>query len=386
MLSQAQEIQTQLTNWRRDLHMHPELGFRETRTAAMIAEALENLGYRTRRGVGRTGVVGELGSGAPLLAIRADMDALPIQEANSVPYASIHPGVMHACGHDAHVAMALGAATLLSREAWPGTVRFLFQPSEETGDAEGKSGAPRMVEEGAMEGVDLIVALHVDSDTLAGNIRVEAGPASGGVDSFYGKIIGKGAHGARPQEAIDPFYLTAHVILALNAIVSRRLGPFDPAVVSLGSVHGGRTENVIPEQVELSGTLRYTEVRVREQIHAEIERAFQLARVWGGSYDLRFEHGALPMINHPLAVQFIREAAVALLGIDHVLPIKRDLGAEDFGSFLAAAPGAMFMLGARRVGDERRAHSPTFDIAEEALPVGTAVLADTALRYLRSTR
>jgi amidohydrolase len=130
MLSQAQEIQTQLTNWRRDLHMHPELGFRETRTAAMIAEALENQGYRTRGGVGRTGVVGELGGGAPVFAIRADMDALPIQEANSVPYASIHTGVMHACGHDAHVAMALGAATLLSREAWPGTVRFLFQPSE----------------------------------------------------------------------------------------------------------------------------------------------------------------------------------------------------------------------------------------------------------------
>jgi amidohydrolase len=384
MLSQAHTLQSQLSQWRRDIHMHPELGFHETRTATVVAEAFEKLGYRTRRGVGRTGVVAEFGSGAPVVALRADMDALPIQEANSEPYASVHPGVMHACGHDAHVAMALGAATLLSQKTWRGTVRFLIQPSEEFSDAEGLSGAPRMIEDGAMEGVDLVIALHVDVDTPAGNIHVEAGPACGGVDSFSGQVIGQGAHGAHPHEAIDPFYLTAHVILALNAIVSRRLNPFDPAVVSLGLVHGGHAENVIPDKVELAGTLRYTEARVRQQIHTEIERAFQLARAFGGDYRLQITQGSLPMINHPRAVEIIREAAGDLLGPDHVLPMVKDLGAEDFGSFMALAPGAMFMLGARRVGDERIANSPTFDIDEAALPVGTAILAETAWRYLRS--
>jgi amidohydrolase len=384
MLKQAQELQSQLVAWRRDLHMHPELGFQETRTAAVVAEALGKLGYRVRSGVGRTGVLGELGQGRPVVAIRADMDALPIQEANPVPYASTLPGVMHACGHDAHVAMALGAAQLLAGASWPGTVRFLFQPSEEAGDAEGLSGAPRMIEDGAMQGVDFVIAQHVDTDTPVGTIRIDAGPASGGVDSFFGQVIGRGAHGARPHEAIDPFCLAAHVILALNTIVSRHLSPFDPAVVSLGSIHGGHTQNVIPDQIDLTGTLRYTESRVQNQIHAEIERAFQVTRALGGDYKLRFERGSLPMMNHPDAVELIRNVAGDVLGPEHVLSMEKDLGAEDFATFLAAAPGAMFLLGARRTGDERLAHNPRFDIDEAALPVGTAILAASALRLLNN--
>ena len=386
MLKDAQELQPQLVAWRRDIHMHPELGFEEKRTAALVAETLEKQGYRVRSGVGRTGVVGELGQGTPVVAIRADMDALPIDEANPVPYASTHRGIMHACGHDAHVAMALGAAMLLSRTRWPGTVRFLFQPSEEVGDAEGISGAPRMLEDGAMQGVDFVIAQHVDVDTAVGNIRVEAGPASGGVDSFFGKVIGKGAHGARPQESVDPFCLAAQIILALNTIVSRRLNPFDPGVVSLGSIHGGHTQNVIPSEIDLTGTLRYTEPRVQSQIHAEIERAFQVARALGGDYTLRFERGSLPMMNDAMAVQLVREAAGDVLGPGHALTMEKDLGAEDFAVFLAAAPGAMFLLGARRAGDERLAHNPRFDIDENALPYGTAMLAEITLRYLNRPR
>ncbi|MEW6092475.1 MAG: M20 family metallopeptidase [Chloroflexota bacterium] len=383
MLDKAKAIQDQLIAWRRDFHMHPELGFQETRTAAKVAEILEGFGYSVRGGVGRTGVVADLGSGSPRIAVRADMDALPIQEANDAPYCSQEAGVMHACGHDAHTAMALGAALLLSREQFPGSVRFLFQPSEEVGDEEGISGAPRMIADGAMQGVDMVIALHVDPATAVGNICIEAGAVSGGVDSWFGAVIGKGCHGAYPHLGLDPFTLTAQVILALNAIVSRRLHPFDPAVVSIGSLHGGQTENVIPERVELSGTLRYTEKRVQEQIHAEMRRAFEVACALGGDYDLRFEIGTPPMQNHPDGAALIQAAAADLLGREHILPFRKDLGAEDFGCFLELAPGAMFTLGTLIEGDERIGHSPRFDIDERALPIGAAMLAESTLLYLR---
>ncbi len=383
MLSNAKMIQDQLVAWRRDFHMHPELGFQETRTSAQVAEIAQALGCRVKKGIGRTGVIAELGQGKPIFALRADMDALPLQEANQLVYASQNPGVMHACGHDSHTAMLLGAAALLSKETFPGTVRFLFQPSEEVGDREGISGAPRMIEDGAMDSVDMVLALHVDPSLPVGDISVDEGPASGGVDSWFGAIIGKGGHAARPHDTIDPFYLTAHVIFAINAIISRRLFAFDPAIISIGSLHGGKTENIIPERVTITGTLRYMEKKVREQIHTEIRRAFELVRPLGGDYDLRFEIGTPPMQNHPAAVHLIRHSAGAALGEKHISEPKEDLGAEDFGCFSELAPGAMFMLGTRIEGDERLGHNPYFDIDENALPIGTAILADCALRFLR---
>jgi len=278
--------------------------------------------------------------------------------------------------------MLLGAAALLAKENFPGTVRFLFQPSEEVGDEDGISGAPRMIEDGAMQDVDMVIALHVDSSTPVGDIRVESGPASGGVDSWFGTIIGKGGHAAKPHETIDPFYISAHVILALNAIISRRISAFEPAVVSVGSMHGGHTQNVIPDRVEMTGTLRYTETSVQEKIHAEINRAFELTRALGGDYELRYEIGTPPMQNHPEAVKLIRAAAGSLLGGEHILLMQKDLGAEDFGCFSEMAPGAMFLLGTLIEGDERVGHNPRFDIDERALPIGTAILAECALRFL----
>jgi amidohydrolase len=383
MLNKTRTIQEQIITWRRDFHMHPELGFLEMRTSSCVAEIAGKLGCRVRRGVGRTGVVAELGEGKPIIALRADMDALPLQEANQVPYVSQNPGVMHACGHDSHTAMLLGAAALLAKEKFPGTVRFLFQPSEEVGDEEGISGAPRMIADGVMDSVDMVIALHVDPATPVGDIRVDSGPASGGVDSWFGTVIGRGGHGAKPHEIVDPFYITAHIIFALNAIVSRRLHPFNPAVVSIGSIHGGYTENVIPERVEITGTLRYTESRVQKQIHAEIKRAFEMAQSLDGDYELRLEIGTPPMQNNPDAVELIREAARGLLGKEHILLPTKDLGAEDFGCFSEIAPGAMFSLGTRIEGDERMGHSPRFDVDERALPIGTAILAESTLRFLR---
>ncbi len=338
MLEKARAMLTQLIDWRRDFHMHPELGFKETRTSARVAEVLEQFGYRVKRNVGRTGVVADIGSGKPLVAIRADMDALPLQETNQVSYASMNPGVMHACGHDGHMAMGLGAAALIGGEKIPGTVRFLFQPSEEVADAEGLSGAQRMIQDGAMDGVEMIIALHVDPVTPAGAIRIDSGPASGGVDSWFGEIIGKGGHGAHPHQTIDPFYITSHVILALNGIVSRRLNPFDPAVVSVGSLHGGFTENVIPERVKLTGTLRYTEKRVQEQLHAEIQRAFEISRTLGGDYDLKFETGTPPMINSVEVSRLIESAAVEMLGQGKCPPLEKRIRCGGFWLLYGTCP------------------------------------------------
>jgi amidohydrolase len=382
VLKRADEIEEQLVAWRREFHMRPELGFQETRTAARVAEEMESLGYRVRTGVGRTGVVAELGQGQPIVAIRADMDALPIQEANDVPYASRVPGVMHACGHDAHTAIGLGVATLLAQETFPGTVRFLFQPAEEVGDEEGISGAPRMVEDGAMEGVDAVLAVHVNVAVPVGDITIDAGPASAGVDTFYATIIGRGGHGAMPHIVVDPIYITAQIILALHGIVSRRLHPTAPAVISIGSIHGGQAENVIPGRVEMSGTIRFMEVEVQKQIHAEIERALGIAQVLGGDYALEFELGGLPMINDTGVVQLLREVGTDLLGAGHLQAPKAEMGAEDFGVFSNLAPGAMFMLGCRIEGDERKAHNARFDIDERCLPVGAAILAEATLRLL----
>lgn len=386
----ARRMRKQLIAWRRQFHRYPELGFQEFRTAETAARILERLGGRVRRGVGKTGVLADFGLPAgqgPCIALRADMDALPIQEANPVPYASRRKGVMHACGHDAHVAMALGAAALLSKFSdLPGTVRILIQPCEETNDSEGLSGAGRMLADGALEGVDLILAQHVAPGTPTGQIRLEAGPASGGVDSFFGRILGAGGHGAYPHQALDPFVLSAHVIIALNSIVSRRLDPIQPAVVSLGTLHGGLAENVIPAHVDLAGSLRYSDPQIQQQIHTEIKRAFELARTLGGDYELRFDLGTPPMINHPQAVDLLRRSASQIIGEANILLLRKDLGAEDFGVFSAQIPGTMFSLGVRLEDEPRRLHSPTFDLDENALEIGTAIMAQAAWEHLHRNR
>ncbi|HNK62742.1 MAG TPA: M20 family metallopeptidase, partial [Anaerolineales bacterium] len=286
MLKQANAISEELIEWRRDFHMHPEISFDVHRTAGIVADELEKMGYRVKRGVGKTGVVAEIGEGGRVVAIRADMDALPIIEQNETDYVSQTPGKMHACGHDSHTAMALGAAQLLAREKFNGRVRFLFQPSEETADEEGKSGAMRMYDEGAVTGVDYVIAQHVDPTSPVGTIAINEGPSSGGVDSWFAVIKGKGGHGAYPHATIDPYVLLAHVIMGLNAIVSRRLDPFEAAVVSIGAVSAGVAENVIPDRIEMKGTLRFTSLEAQQKIRAEVTRVFEIAKTLGGDYEL----------------------------------------------------------------------------------------------------
>jgi amidohydrolase len=385
MLKQAHAISEELIEWRRDFHMHPETGFDVYRTAGIVADELEKMGYRVKRGVGKSGVVADIGEGGKMVAIRADMDALPLQELNDSEFKSQVDGKMHACGHDSHTAMALGAAQILAKESLNGRVRFLFQPSEESADEEGKSGAVRMSEDGAMDDVDYVIAQHVDPSKPVGSIYISSGPCSGGVDSWFGVIQGRGGHGAYPHHTVDPFYLLSHVIFALNAMISRRLDPFAPAVVSIGSVNGGFTENVIPDNIKITGTLRYTTHEIQKQVHEEIKRAFETVKALGGDYTLKLEIGAPPMINNAEVTEMIQTVGKDLLGAGNVHPGEKTLGAEDFGSFMEHAPGAMFMLGTRKEGHEQYPfHHPRFDIEERAFPLGTAILAETALRFLKS--
>ncbi len=384
MLKQAHAISEELIEWRRDFHMNPETGFDVHRTAGIVADELEKMGYRVKRGVGKTGVVAEIGEGGKLVAIRADMDALPIFEQNETDYVSKNTGKMHACGHDSHTAMALGAAHLLTKEKLNGRVRFLFQPSEETADDEGLSGAQRMEQEGAVIGVDYVIAQHVDPTSPVGTIAISEGPSGGGVDTFFATIIGKGGHGAYPHTTVDPFVLLSHVIIALNGIVSRRIDPYEPAAVSIGVVNGGFAENVIPETVTMKGTLRFTSMDVQKKIREEVTRAFEITKALGGNYELEFEFGGMPLINDKFVSKVIGEVGKDLLGADNVHEMHKSLGAEDFPEFLKNAPGAMYTIGTMIPGREvYELHHPKFDLDERALPIGTAILVETALRFLK---
>jgi amidohydrolase len=387
MLSKARALHPRLIELRRTIHRNPELGFDVHRTAELVARTLGELGVEVQTGVGKTGVVGYLGDGdGPVIGIRADMDALPILEANTFEHASQVPGNMHACGHDGHTTMLLGVAMLLSKEKLPGQIRLLFQPSEEDSDDEGISGAPRMIDDGALKGVDHVIALHVDSTLDTGQIRVDAGKVSGAVDTFRAHVIGKGGHGAHPDWTNDPIWITAQVLNALYAVPSRRVDPFQPSVLSLGIVRGGEASNVIPPSMYLEGTLRSMDNTVREQLISEVERCLQLARALGGDYKLEIERGYPSMFNDAGVVNRMREVSRELLGADSLAEPRQTMGAEDFAYMTQLAPGAMFNLGTKKPGDEPRyAHTPDFDIDEDALPIGAAMLAETALRLMRTS-
>ena len=385
VFAQARALEAQVTTWRRDIHMYPELGFQERRTAQLVADALQGMGIRVETGIGKIGVVGHLGEGRPAIGIRADMDALPLQEMNDAPYASKTPNIMHACGHDAHTAILLAVAKLLSQmEDRPaGEIRFLFQPSEEIGDYEGKSGATRMIEDGALEGLDAVIALHVASDIPSGQIEIQSGYALAAVDTFDATIHGEGCHGAYPHLGEDPIFILAQVINAIHGIRARRVNPVRPVVISIGSVHAGDAPNIIPHDVHITGTIRSYDDETRQQLLDELERALGVTRALGGDYALRIEEGNAPMYNDPDVAETIRLVAEEMLGEDALHPGEASMGSEDFGCMTELVPGAMFWLGAQ-IGDENRPHhSPYFDLDEKAFPVGVAMLVETACRLLR---
>lgn len=381
----SEEERDYLVSLRRALHRNPELSWREERTAAVLEEALHWAGAVDVRRVAGTGVVGSIpGSqrSTHRVAVRGDIDALPIQEANSIPFASEIPGVMHACGHDVHAAWTVGAALLLRRQPALYDTTVVLQPAEEVGE-----GARAILESGALDGVAAIFGGHVDRRFDVGEVVVQPGPMAAAADTFRVVLLGKGAHGARPHEAADPVVGAAALVQALQTIVARRLDPAHPAVVTVGAIHGGEAPNVIPEQVVLEGTLRTTQPDVRELVHAEVRRlARGVAATYGLEVTVDIEHGPPPLINHPEATLWAREAVLELLGAEALRPYGTiNLAGEDFACYLERIPGAFLRIGARDPNREWwPAHSPRFLPAEESLFVGAAVLAACARRAAAS--
>jgi amidohydrolase len=377
----------EMVRLRRTIHANPELAFEEIATSNLVAETLEKAGVSIRRGVAKTGVVGTLrgAKGGKVVALRSDMDALPIQEATGLPFASKNPGKMHACGHDSHTAIGLGAAMILSelRDEIEGEVRFLFQPSEERNPG----GAPFMIEDGALDGVSEIYGLHVLSQADAGSVGFCPGEMMASADELYITIKGHSGHGARPQHAIDPIVTTAQVILALQTLISRNLDPFAHGVITIGSIHGGFAPNIIPGEVKLIGTLRSMSKEWRTYAHRRVREIIAgVCSAMGAEFDLHIDLGYPVLVNSDRETAFAADAARELFGDKHVFEAERLMGAEDFAYYLEKVPGTFYRLGIRNEAEGITAdiHNDRFTIDETALRTGAAMQAYLAIKSLRN--
>jgi amidohydrolase len=377
-----QDVLAEVVAIRRDLHEHPELGFEERRTAELIARRLEALGFEVHTGIGRTGVVGVLRGTRPgkTIMLRADMDALPLEEENDVPYRSHTPGTMHACGHDGHVAILLGAARLVMsrRDEVSGTVCFLFQPAEE-----GKGGARAMVEDGVLErfGIERAYGLHLASAHPVGQVGFREGAFYASSDSIEITIEGKGGHGASPHLSIDPVYVASQFVVAVQQIVSRQVDPIEPAVVTIGAINGGTTHNVIPSRVRLLGTVRAFHADLRAGMAGRIERVLRgVCESSGASYTFEYLWRYPVTSNDAEQTRYARALAERIVGPAHVADVPRLMGAEDFSFFAERVPACFFTLGSN--GGETSAfphHHARFDIDESALATGVRMMTALAL-------
>jgi len=369
---------------RRDLHAHPELGFAEHRTAGIVAERLTALGLEVHTGIGGTGVVGILAGAqpGPTIMLRADMDALPIPEENDVPYVSQNAGVTHACGHDAHVAMLLGAATLLRENTAQlhGRVAFVFQPAEEGG-----GGAKAMLEDGLIErfAIERAYGQHIGTMLPSGVFGLRAGPLMASVDSFDLVVEGRGGHGAMPNRSIDPVVVAAEVVTALQRVVSREVDPVEPAVVTIGAINGGTTYNVIPPRVALKGTVRSFSESTRADMEAGIRRIAEHTCAAAKATCAMDWHPSYPVTeNDPAQTAFVRGALAAEFGDIRVIESPPVMGSEDFSYFAQVVPACFWFIGA---GDDAHPfpnHHPAFDIDEKAIVAGIAAHVTVALAAL----
>jgi amidohydrolase len=379
-----QEMHAEMREWRRDIHAHPELGFEEKRTSDLVAARLDAFGIEVHRGIGRTGVVGVLKNGKSerSVGLRADMDALPIQEANTFPHRSRHDGRMHACGHDGHTAMLLGAARHLARTRnFDGTVNFIFQPAEE-----GIGGARAMVEDGLFGRFpcDAIFGMHNRPGMALGRFAVRAGPMMAGGAFFDIDVIGRGAHGARPESGIDSVLVAAHIATALQSIVSRNVRPVETAVVSVTQIHGGDAYNVIPQKARLSGTARAFSNEVMEMIGRNIARIAQgVAAGFGATADTDFRTIFLPLVNDANEAEFAAGVCSELVGAGNV---RRDppliMASEDFSYMLAEVPGCYINIGNGDGEGACEVHNPSYDFNDAALPYGAAFFVRAVERKL----
>jgi amidohydrolase len=388
LLAAAREALPWMVEIRRDLHQHPELGLEEHRTASRVQALLDELGIEHRDGVAVTGVVGLIRGAAPgpVVALRADLDALPLQDGKEhAPYRSRVPGRMHACGHDVHTAVLLGAARLLAarRSELSGTVKLLFQPAEET-----VGGARMMVEEGALDDppVDAIFGLHADPTLPAGSVAVRYGQRNAASDDLRIVVHGRSSHGAVPSDGVDAIVVAAQVVSALQTVVSRNVDPRDSAVVTLGTIRGGTQANILAREVELVGTVRTLDPAVRRRVIERVRATAEgVATALGARAEVETRPSYDPVINHDPMVDLVRANAERLLGAGHVAVMPRpSMGVEDFGFFLTRAPGAFWSLGVRNEarGIVHPLHHELFDADEEALAVGAAMQVANVLTVL----
>ena len=377
-------VNEELFDWirdiRRKIHQWPEKAFEEYKTAELISKHLEELEIDHKTGIAKTGVVGKIlvDEKAPTVALRADMDALSIMENTGLSFSSKVPGVMHACGHDGHVAILLGAAKLLRKNPPRGNVVFIFQPGEE-----GRGGAMPMIKEGILEDVDIIFGGHIERYYQVGEIAIKRGVHTSYSDSFEIEITGKGGHAARPHEAIDAVIIASQLVINLQTIISRELDPLHPSVITIGVLKAGTVYNAIAEKAILKGTIRTTEVSLRSLIIGKIRGvASSLATLHGATIDVKIQPGYPPVINHEREYEFARDIAEKLLGKEKVFSLSfPSLGGEDFGYYTQKIPGCFVRLGAAKKGFEQIAsHSPRFDFDEGVLRVGAAYMSELA-RY-----
>lgn len=388
--SDIDELVPDMVALRRDLHEHPELAFEEVRTSGIVAQRLRALGLEVQTGVAKTGVVGLLRGGAgkadaKTIAIRADMDALPIHEQNDIDYRSTIDGKMHACGHDGHTSIALAVADILSkrRDELTGNVKFVFQPAEEM-----IGGAEPMIKEGAMEGVDGIIGLHLISDYPVGRVGVRSGSIFASADKFVITVKGKGGHAAMPEASVDPIVIGAYIITALQTLISRETSPFSPAVITIGRVIAGTAFNIIPETAELQGTMRAFNKEHREKLVRRItEVASGVASAMGATCHIDFIDGCPPCVNDAAMTEVVHKAAVESVGDGKVDDgdVVLTTGSDDMACFLNAVPGCYFIVGANNPakGADFPHHHPHFNVDEDAMPVGVEVLTRAALEFLK---
>lgn len=384
ILERAYELQDKLKGWRRDFHQHPELGFEEFRTSKIVAEHLKSLGIEATSNIGKTGVVGLIKgkSDGPTIALRADMDALPMEDRKTVEYRSQNPGKAHACGHDAHTSMLMGAAQLLSEMAPPekGNIKLIFQPAEE-----GLGGAPAMISDGVLLNpeVDTIAGLHIDSMLASGTLAVVRNLAMAAADTFDVKITGVGGHAARPHHTVDSITVAAQVISTLQHIVSRQIDPLDSTVITIGKIEGGSAYNIIAPEVTFIGTVRTLNPEVRKEIPERMEKVIKgVTESLGADYEFDYHMGYPSVINDDQMVDLVEQTANELVGPGNFQYIKPTMGGEDFSFYTNQVPGVFFRLGASR--DEIYPHHhPLFDINDDILPLGSAALVQLALNYLK---
>jgi amidohydrolase len=371
---------------RRHLHAHPELSGNEHQTAALVAGELRGLGWRVQEGVGRTGVLAELGpESAPVVALRVDLDALPVEERSGVPYASVHQGLMHACGHDIHTTVGLGVARILAplADQLSDRVRLLFQPAEETAQ-----GAAWMRADGAMDGVEALFGVHVFPSLAAGSIGVRSGSLTAAAGELEVEVLGEGGHGARPHQSTDAIWIAARVVSGLQEAISRRLDALHPVVVSFGRIEGGKAFNVIADHVRLLGTVRCLDLELHAQLPGWIEDTVKaICAGYGGEARVRYRCISPPVHNDPELTQLVADAATDLLGREQVQWLEQpSLGAEDFAELQQGTRATMFRLGVAGPEGCTPLHSSTFRPDERCLAVGVEVLSASLLRWMEARR